>query len=66
MRRYSRSPQSQNCPHSRVRVLGRLRGSMKGLAVMHRLTLKVASHDQADEAAERQDEHHRSQSQRDR
>jgi hypothetical protein len=34
-------------PHARA-----VAGSMKGLAIMHRLILEVALHDQADEAAE--------------
>jgi hypothetical protein len=38
---------------------------MKGLAVMHRLTLEVSLYDQTDEAAD-QDDHHRGRGQRDR
>jgi len=37
---------------------GRLRGSMKGVAV-NRLTLEVSVYDQPMKAADRQDEHHR-------
>ena len=32
-------------PHSRLRTLGRLRGGMKGLAVMHRLIAEVSLYD---------------------
>jgi hypothetical protein len=53
-------------PHSRLRTLGRLRGSMKGLAVVYRRTLEVSLHDQADEADQDQDEHRRGSDQRNR
>jgi hypothetical protein len=39
---------------------------MKGAAVMYRLALEVSFYDQAYEAADRQDEHHRGRGQRDR
>jgi hypothetical protein len=43
-----------------------LRRGVRGLAIMHRLILEVVLHDQADEASEHQDEHHRGRDQRNR
>jgi hypothetical protein len=65
-RRYSRSPRPRGDKCSRLRTLGRLRGNMKGLAVMCRRTLEISLHDQADEADQDQDEHRRGSDQRNR
>jgi hypothetical protein len=46
-----------------LRTLGRLRGGMKNRAIVRRLTVEVSLHDEADEAAHRQNKHRRSQGQ---